>query len=105
MSYAGEVISAEQACRIGLVTEVVAHDRLLDRAVEVAAMVAEVPSGTMRALKSVYVSGTAGTIGAALAAERAAAASHQPDLALLDQRRAAVTERNRRQVRPMGDSS
>lgn len=105
MSYAGEVISAEQAFRIGLVTEVVAHDRLLDRAVEVAAMVAEVPSGTMRALKSVYVSGTAGAVGAALAAEQAAAASHQPDLALLEQRRAAVTERNRRQVRPISDSS
>jgi enoyl-CoA hydratase/carnithine racemase len=35
----------------------------------------------------------------ALAAERAAAAEHRPDLARLEQRRAAVTERNRRQVR------
>jgi len=99
MSYAGEVIDADRALRIGLVTEVVAHDRLLDRAVEVAAMVAEVPAETMRALKGVYVSGTAGTIGAALAAERTAADEQRPDLALLEQRRAAVTERNRRQVR------
>ena len=99
MSYAGEVIDAEQALRIGLVTEVVAHDCLLDRAVEVAAMVAEVPAETMRALKGVYVSGSAGTIGAALAAERTAADEQRPDLALLEQRRAAVTERNRRQVR------
>jgi enoyl-CoA hydratase/carnithine racemase len=99
MSYAGEVIDAERALRIGLVTEVVAHDRLLDRAVEVAAMVAEVPAETMRALKDVYVSGSAGTIGAALAAERTAADEQRPDLALLEQRRAAVTERNRRQVR------
>ena len=53
----------------------------------------------MRALKGVYVSGTAGTIGAALAAERTAADEQRPDLALLEQRRAAVTERNRRQVR------
>jgi enoyl-CoA hydratase/carnithine racemase len=43
--------------------------------------------------------GTAGTIGAALAAERTAAHEQRPDLALLEQRRAAVTERNRRQVR------
>ena len=76
-----------------------AHDRLLDRAVEVAAMVAEVPAETMRALKGVYVSGTADTVGAALAAERTAADEQRPDLALLEQRRAAVTERNRRQVR------
>jgi enoyl-CoA hydratase/carnithine racemase len=104
MSFTGEVIDAAQALRIGLVTEVVAHDRLVDRAVELAAMAAEVPPGTMRALKSVYVSGTAGAIDAALAAEQAAAAAHRPDLALLEQRRAAVTERNRRQVRPAAAS-
>jgi enoyl-CoA hydratase len=99
MSYAGEVIDADRALRIGLVTEVVAHDRLLDRAAELAAMVAEVPAETMRALKGVYVSGAAGTIDAALAAEQTASAEQRPDLAHLEQRRAAVTERNRRQVR------
>ena len=52
MSYAGEVIDAERALRIGLVTELVAHERLLDRAVELAAMVAEVPAETMRAMKT-----------------------------------------------------
>jgi enoyl-CoA hydratase/carnithine racemase len=102
MSYAGEVIDAERALRIGLVTEVVAHDRLLDRAVELAAMVAEVPSATMRALKSVYVSGAAPATDAALAAERTGAAGQRPDLEHLEQRRAAVTERNRRQVRLSG---
>jgi enoyl-CoA hydratase/carnithine racemase len=99
MSYAGEVIDATRALRIGLVTEVVAHDRLLDRAVELASMIAEVPAETMRVLKGVYVSAAAGTIGAALAAERAAADEQRPDLSLLEERRAAVTERNRRQVR------
>jgi len=99
MSYAGEVIDADRALRIGLVTEVVAHDRLVDRAVELAAMVAEVPAETMRAMKGVYVSGAAGAVGAALTAERAAADEQRPDLSLLEQRRAAVTERNRRQVR------
>jgi len=100
MSFACEVIDAELALRIGLVTELVAHDRLLDRAVELAAMVAEVPAETMRALKGVYVKGAAGAIDAALAAERTAADEQRPDLTLLEQRRAAVTERNRRQVRP-----
>jgi hypothetical protein len=63
-------------------------------------MVAEVPAETMRALKGVYVGGSAGTIDAALAAERTASAGQRTDLAELEQRRAAVTERNRRQVRP-----
>jgi hypothetical protein len=77
----------------------VAHEGLLDRAIELATSVAEVPAETMRALKNIYVSGAAGTIDAALAAERAAAAEHRPDLARLEQRRAAVTARNRRQIR------
>jgi enoyl-CoA hydratase/carnithine racemase len=98
MSYTGEVIDAGRALAIGLVTEVVAHDRLLDRAVELAAMAAEVPAETMRAMKHIYVSGAAGTVGAALAAEQAAAADLRPDLERLEQRRAAVTERNRRQL-------
>ena len=55
---------AERALRIGLVTELVAHERLLDRAVELAAMVAEVPAETMRAMKDIYVSGAAGTVDA-----------------------------------------
>jgi len=99
LSYTGEVIDAGLALRIGLVSELVAHEGLLDRAIELATSVAEVPAETMRALKNIYVSGAAGTIDAALAAERAAAAEHRPDLARLEQRRAAVTTRNRRQVR------
>ena len=39
----GEVIDAARAERIGLVTEVVPHGRLLDRAVELAGQIAEVP--------------------------------------------------------------
>lgn len=100
MSYTGEVIDANCALRIGLVTELVPHERLVERAVELAAMAAELPAETMHALKNIYVSGSAATVGAALAAERAAADELRPDLGLLEQRRAAVTERNRRQVRP-----
>jgi enoyl-CoA hydratase/carnithine racemase len=36
MSMTGEVVDAARAERIGLITEVVAHDRLLDRALELA---------------------------------------------------------------------
>jgi enoyl-CoA hydratase len=99
LSFTGEVIDADRALQIGLVTEVVTHGSLLARATELAASVAEVPAETMRALKNIYVSGAAGAVDAALAAERAAAAQQRPDLGLLEQRRAAVTARNRRQVR------
>jgi enoyl-CoA hydratase len=92
--------SAERALQIGLVTELVPHERLLARATELAAAIAEVPAPTMRALKNIYGSGAAGTVDAALAAEREAASRQRPDLANLEARRAAVTDRNRRQVRP-----
>ena len=64
----GELIDAMRAERIGLVTEVVAHARLLDRAVELAGVVAEVPATTMRGLKEIYATGSAAIIEPALAA-------------------------------------
>jgi enoyl-CoA hydratase len=104
LSFAGEVIDAALALRIGLVTEVLPHDQLLPRAVELATAVTEVPAPTMRALKEIYRRGAAVTAEPAMAAERAVAAGQPPDLALLEERRAAVTERNRRQVgRPPAD--
>ena len=39
----GEVVDAQRAERIGLVTEVVAHEQLLPRALELAGKIAEVP--------------------------------------------------------------
>jgi enoyl-CoA hydratase/carnithine racemase len=104
MSMTGEVIDAATALRIGLVTEVVAHDALLDRACEIAAAVAEVPAATMRALKEIYVAGADTTVGPALAAEREVGARNRPDLDLLDQRRVAVTIRNREQIAPAAPS-
>ena len=44
LSMTGEVLDAERAERIGLVTEVVAHEQLLDRALELAGQIAEVPA-------------------------------------------------------------
>src|SRR5690349_23311025 len=47
MSMTGEVIDAARAERIGLVTEVVPHERLLARSIELAAQIAEVPAPIM----------------------------------------------------------
>ena len=98
MSLTGEVVDAERALRMGLVTEVVAHERLRERAMELAAAVAEVPVETLLPLKQMYTEGGAGTVGAALAVEKAITRRHRPDIAALERRRVAVTERNRRQL-------
>ena len=50
LSMTGEVVDAARAEQIGLVTEVVAHERLLDRALELAGQIAEVPGPTMLGL-------------------------------------------------------
>jgi enoyl-CoA hydratase len=95
LSMTSEVIDAATAQRIGLVTEVVAHDRLMPRALEIAAAVAEVPAETMQALKRMYVEAAQGVIGPALQAEQRIGARHAPDFSSLEQRRTAVMARNR----------
>lgn len=95
MSMTGEVIDAVRAERIGLVTEVVAHERLLARAVELATQIAEVPTSTMVGLKEIYVRGASTILDPALAAERGA---RGPDLAGLEQRRLDVMRNNRAQI-------
>jgi enoyl-CoA hydratase len=100
LSMTGEVVDAARAERIGLVTEVVAHDRLLPRAVELANQIAEVPPPIMAGLKEIYVTGSAPVTGPALAAERAIAGAQELDRDGLGARYAEITERNRRQIRP-----
>ncbi len=100
LSMTGEVVDAARAEQIGLVTEVVPHDRLLPRAVELAGQIAEVPAPIMAGLKDIYVTGVAATIDTALAAEQAIAGAQTLDQAGLKDRFAAVTERNRGQIRP-----
>ena len=98
MSMTGEVVDAARAEKIGLVTEVVAHERLLDRAVELATQIAEVPGPTMMGLKEIYTAGAAPAIDPGLAAEeRIAFAQHRDFEGLGDQFR-AVSERNKRQI-------
>ena len=98
LSMTGEVVDAARAERIGLVTEVVAHERLLDRAVELAAQIAEVPGPTMRGLKEIYTTGAAAVIDPALAAEETIAFAQHRDFDGLGDQFRAVTERNKRQI-------
>jgi enoyl-CoA hydratase len=98
LSFTGEVIDAGEALRIGLVTEVVAHDALLIRALEVANEIAEVTPETMALLKGIYSAGANSALQAAMAAERANSASNRPDVSTLDERRVEITARNRRQL-------
>jgi enoyl-CoA hydratase/carnithine racemase len=98
MSMTGEVVDAVRAERIGLVTEVVPHDDLLSRAIELATQIAAVPKPTMMGLKEIYVRGAATVVDPALAAEQAIAGAHDHDLAGLDQRRLDVIRDNKSQI-------
>ena len=95
LSMTGEVVDAARAERIGLVTEVVVHDELLSRAIQIAEQIAEVPAATMAGLKQMYVRGTAGVTDTALAVELEIARAHRPDTEALAARKAEVTARNK----------
>lgn len=99
MSMTGEVIDAARAERIGLVTEVVAHDRLLERALALAGAIAEVPGPTMLGLKEIYTEGAAAVIDPALAAEARIAFAQHREFGDLGDRFRAVSERNKSQIR------
>lgn len=98
MSMTGEVIDAARAERIGLVTEVVAHERLLERALELAESVAEVPGPTMLGLKQIYTEGAAAVIDPALAAEARIAYAQHRDFEGLGDRFRTVSQRNKSQI-------
>ena len=100
LSMTGEVIDAARAERIGLVTEVVAHERLLPRAVELAAQIVEVPRPTLRSLTEIYTTGSAAVTGPALAAEQAMASHEHRDFDALEMRLRAVTQHNKGQIDP-----
>lgn len=98
MSMTGEVVDAALAERIGLVTEVVPHERLRARAMELAAAAASVPPRDMLGLKEIYAEGTEAVIGPALEVEHRLSRAHRADFGELDSRRAAVMARNREQL-------
>jgi enoyl-CoA hydratase len=99
LSMTGEVINAARAEKMGLVTEVVAHTRLLDRTVELATQICEVATPVMQGLKAIYVAGAAATIDPALAAEQTITATATRNTDGLGERYRQVAERNRRQIR------
>jgi enoyl-CoA hydratase len=105
MSMTGQVIDAASAERMGLVTEVVPHDRLLPSVLDCARAIAEVPPDIIRNLKRMYVRGGQTTLGPALISEREIAARHATDWAGLEQRRIKVMERNRGQIAAHGSAA
>ena len=98
LSMTGEVVDAERAEHIGLVTEVVAHERLLDRAVELASQIADVPPPTMLGLKQIYTTGAAAVIDPALAAESKISFAQDRDFDGLGDRFREVSDRNKGQI-------
>jgi enoyl-CoA hydratase/carnithine racemase len=105
MSMTGQVIDAASAERMGLVTEVVPHDRLLPSVLDCARAIAEVPPDIIRNLKRMYVRGGQTTLGPALISEQEIAARHVTDWAGLEQRRIKVMERNRGQIAAHGSAA
>ena len=99
LSMTGEVIDAARAEAVGLVTEVVAHEQLLNRTVELATQICEVATPIMQGLKAIYVAGAAATIDPALAAEQTITATATRNTDGLGERYRQVAERNRRQIR------
>jgi len=98
LSMTGEVIDAVRAERIGLVTEVVAHEELLPRSLVLATQIAEVPGPTISGLKEIYRRGSATVLNPALAAEQDIAGSQARDFSGLDDRFQAVSKRNKGQL-------
>ena len=98
MSFIGEMIDAHRARAWGLASEVVAHDRLMQRTLELAAGMAEVDPTVLQAVKDVYREGWRVTLGEALRVEAEMAHAHKTDYDLLEQRRRAVLARNRGQL-------
>ncbi len=74
MSYTGDYLSSARALSWGLVNEVVEHDRLIGRALEVAGTIAANDGELVQELKSVYSRGSLSTLADAIAIEAEAAA-------------------------------
>lgn len=54
MSFTGEQVPAERALSLGLVTQVVAHERLVETAEEIAVRIAAIPQGAVQAIRKTY---------------------------------------------------
>ena len=102
MSLTGAYVRAEQALAWGLVTEVVPHEQLLPRSLEIAGEIAAAPADVVRRLRDVYDRGAAVSEDEAWDIERSAAmqfaAEGGYDPANIEGRRADVIERGRDSV-------
>ena len=101
MSFTGNYVDADTAFEWGLVNEVVAHERLLTRALELAADMATVPSSGLHGIKEAYRIAASPTDGPALAAEAAYSAdwARRFDPARLAADREEIQARGRTQQR------
>jgi enoyl-CoA hydratase len=99
MSLTGDFVDAATALRIGLLNEVVPHDDLLDRAVQLATSIASTDAGTAGRIRELYDTSRDRSGAAALAAEQELAADgvRVADPESFGARRAAVFERGRAQ--------
>lgn len=97
MSFSGRFIDAETAAAWGLVSRVVAPDRLLDEAVALAADIAEADPAFMQNLKGLIDDGLAGTLadGRVLETDRSSAWNGALTPDVLEARREAVLARGR----------
>jgi enoyl-CoA hydratase/carnithine racemase len=99
MSFTGDFVDAATALRIGLLNEVVPHDDLLDRAIQLAGAVASTDAATAGRIRELYGIGRDQSGGAALAREQELAAGgvRVADPNEFGARRAAVFARGRAQ--------
>lgn len=98
MSFTSELVDAELALRIGLVTEVVPHDRLIPHALEVAGRICDVGGDVMVALKHMYTAGWQAGSGQVLEIESRLSAAHPTAWDALEENRRNILERNRSQL-------
>lgn len=98
LSMTGDVLDAARAERFGLVNEVVPHDDLLPRTLEIAQTIATVDTGIMSQLGRMYAEGSLVTTGEALLLEQQIAGGWRVDFEGLAARRDSVLARNRAQL-------
>jgi len=101
MSFTGDFVDAALALRIGLVNEVVPHDRLLPRAVELAQSIATTVPETLRRIREIYdiIRDGTGADGIRAELETAGQGLAFADPAGLAERRRALMDRGRAQTR------
>ncbi|MET7770838.1 enoyl-CoA hydratase [Nocardia sp. NPDC005366] len=101
MSLSGDFVDAATALRVGLVTEVVSHDQLLPTAMEVAVSVVGNDQAGVRTLLESYRRAEDHLVDPALAVEDATSRAWMAnfDPTRVADRRAAVTDRGRAQIR------